>query len=194
MRTTARIMACTGMATLLLGTAVPSAAQDANADVLKALDEAIPGTFIHDPLAMDWATGGKGVKAKVVAADALMTGEAIQVKTKKKQANGWDATLTATVTEPISEGDRIAVLYYVRTATPPKGEEAADLAMFLGRNVEPYDTVVWNEFRPSTEWEMKQVVGTAKADFPADEIKMEYHLGRAAQTVEFGPIFISRLD
>ena len=36
--------------------------------------------------------------------------------------------------------------------------------------------------------------GTAKSNFKADSIKAEFQLGRAAQTVEFGPIYVTNLS
>ena len=161
---------------------------------LAAMEEAIPGTLLHNPLDIQWSPGGNDLKSKVVDAAALPTGKAIQARTKKKQANGWDTQIMASVPEAIAEGDRVRVLYHVRTVTPPKGAEAADVALFVGRKVEPYDSVIFHEFRPGTEWEMRQVEGVAGADFPAGSVKLEYHLGRAKQVVEIGPVYVSRMD
>ena len=36
--------------------------------------------------------------------------------------------------------------------------------------------------------------GIAKSDFKADSIKAEFQLGRAAQTLEIGPIYVTNLS
>ena len=183
-------------AVLALGSALPAAAQDADAEAeaLAMLEEAIPGTLLHNPIDSQWSPGGNDLKSKVVDATGLPTGQAIQTKVKKKQKNGWDTQIALPITEEIKAGDKVRVIYFVRTVTPPKDAEAADMALFLGRKVEPYDSVIFHEFKPGTEWEQKVVEGVANADFPADSVKMEYHLGRAKQTVEIGPVYVSRID
>ena len=194
--TSRKLATLAAAAVLALGSALPAAAQDADAEAeaLAMLEEAIPGTLLHNPIDSQWSPGGNDLKSKVVDATGLPTGQAIQTRIKKKQKNGWDTQIALPITKEIKAGDKVRVIYFVRTVTPPKDAEAADMALFLGRKVEPYDSVIFHEFKPSTEWEQKVVEGVASADFPADSVKMEYHLGRAKQTVEIGPVYVSRID
>lgn len=182
------------LAASLLSLPLAATAQGEDAATLKAIEDAIPGTLIHNPLTMTWSPDGKDMKYRVVPSEGLMTGEAVEIKVKKPQKNPWDVAYRSELPEAISTGDTIQVLYWVRTAAVPKGEGAADVAMFLGRNVDPYDSVIYHEFQPGSDWQIQQATGTASADYPAGEVKLEFHLGKAAQTVEFGPVYVSRLD
>ena len=176
--------------------ALPATAQDAASEdaALKALDDALPGTLLHNPLVMSWEPGGNNLTTKVVDAPDLITGRAMSARLKKKQPKPWDSYFRAEVEGEIKKGDTVQVIYFARTAKAPKGSDAADVSLFLGRNVEPYDYIIAEEFSPSDTWELKSMTGTAKADFPAESVKIEYQLGRAAQTVEFGPAYVSKLD
>ena len=183
-----------GFLTLALAAvaAAPAAAKDNPA--LKALEDALPGTLLHDPLNLKWVPGGNDIKSKVVPAEALMSGQAIRTTVKRKQENGWETQIATAIPQEIKAGDTIEVYYYVRTAKAPEGAEAADVAMFLGRRVDPFDSIIFHEFRPGPEWEMQKVQGTAAADFKKNSVKLEYHLGKAAQEVEIGPVYVSVLD
>ena len=183
-----------GFLTLALAAAVavPAAAKDDA--VLQALEDALPGTLLHNPLNLKWVPGGNDIKSKVVPAEDLSTGQAIRTIVKKKQANGWETQIATAIPKEIKAGDKIEIYYYVRTAEAPEGAEAADVSMFFGRRVEPYDSIIFHEFKPSSEWKMEKVQGTAAADFKKNSVKLEYHLGKAAQEVEIGPVYVSVLD
>ena len=177
-------------------TASNALSQDAASEdaALQALEDALPGTLLHNPLNNAWEPGGRDIKTKLVDAEALMTGRAMSVKIKNRQDKPWDTYMRAEIDGEVKKGDTVQVIYYARTAKPARGMDTGDVSLFLGRNEDPYDYIIAEEFKPSTEWELKSMTGTANADFPAGTVKLEYQLGRAAQTVEFGPVYVSRLD
>ena len=191
---TRTIATLTAAAVLALGSALPAAAQDAEAEALAMLEEAIPGKLLHNPLETRWSPNGNDMKNKIVDASGLPTGQAVQTRIKKRQKNGWDSQIALPVTDEIKTGDKVRVIYFVRTVVPPKDEEAANVAMYLGRNVDPWDSIIFHEFKPGTEWEQKHVEGVAGADFPAGTVTVSYHLGAAKQTVEIGPAYVSRIE
>ena len=173
----------------------PAAAQDATMDdAIAALNEAFPGTLIHNPMMTKFEVAGSDMRAKTVDAPGTMTGKAASVRLKKRKPKPWDAPYRATIDGEVKKGDRIQVYYYARTAKPARGMDTGDVSMFLGRNVEPYDYIIAEEFKPGTEWQLKSLTGTANADFPAGSVKLEYQMGRHAQTVEFGPVYVTKLD
>ena len=186
------------LASLIALSATAALAQDATepdrAAVLQALDEAIPGTFLHDPLSLEWVNQGDDVRTKVVAAPELNTGQALSIRNKTRHTNPWDAAVNIPITEPVASGDRVQVYYWLRTSKPPKGSDTASVNVFLGRNEEPYDNIVATTLQPGSEWELKSVTGTAGADFPAGKLKLEFQIGSAKQTVELGPVYVSRLN
>ena len=186
-------MRSTGMS-LLVGTmmfaSLPANAQDT---ALQALDDALPGELLHNPFDLKWETKGNDIRAKMVDAEALTSGNAISVRIRKKQQRPWDSSLSVEIPEPVSKGEEIQVFFYARTKKPAAGKDTANVSMFVGRNEEPYDYILSEDILPGTEWELMNVTGVADADYPADSLKVEYQLGRAAQTVEFGPVYVSSL-
>lgn len=167
-------------------------AQDMDA-ALQALDDALPGELLHNPLNLEWSPGGNDIKSKMVDADELTSGQAVSIRVKKRQSRPWDSYLRVELQEGLKKGEEIQVYYYVRTAKAAKGMETAKITMYVGRNEEPYDYIISEDMLPGTEWALASVTGIADADYPAGEIKVEYQLGKATQTVEFGPVYVSTL-
>ncbi len=179
---------------LLVGTmmltSLPANAQDA---ALQALDDALPGELLHNPFDLKWETNGNDIGARMVDAEALTSGNAISVRIRKKQQRPWNSSLSTEIPEPVSKGEEIQVFFYARTKKPAAGKDTANVVMFVGRNEEPWDYILSEDILPGTEWELMNITGVANADYPADSLKVEYQLGRAAQTVEFGPVYVSSL-
>ena len=172
-------------------------AQEGDADqaaALQALDDALPGQLIHNPLVIDWELGGNDMKSSVVDAEALMTGNAVRVRVRKAQQNPWDSRLFFNIPDAVEAGDELQVYYWVRTHKAAKGKDSADINLFLGRNIEPYDNIISERIYPGDEWQLANVTGTANRDFRAGTLKLEYQLGRNAQSVEFGPVYVSMLN
>lgn len=167
-------------------------AQDNDA-ALKALDDALPGQLLHNPFDLEWDAKGNDMRTKVVTAEALTSGQAISAKLKKKQTKAWDSNVSVQIQDAVNKGDEIQIYFYARTAKPAAGKDTASIALFLGRNEEPYDYIVLEDIYPSSEWELQNLTGVANADYPAGTIKVEFQLGKAAQTVEFGSVYVSTL-
>ena len=161
---------------------------------VQALDDALPGKLIHNPFEMEWQENGRNLKSKVVDAQALASGKAIQAKQKKRENKPWDAIVRTPISGDVKSGDHIQIYYWIRTEKAPKGAESADVTLFLGRNEEPYDNILSIDIRPGTEWELKSADAIAKSNFPIGELKAEYQLGRATQTVEIGPVYVSKIN
>lgn len=181
---------------LLAGTAffasLPASAQDADA-ALQALDAALPGELLHNPFDLEWEAKGNDIRTKVVDAEALTSGKAISARIKKKQQRAWDSSLGVEIANPVAKGEEIQVFFWARTKKAAAGKDTANVGMFVGRNEEPYDYILSEDILPETEWKLMNVTGVADADYPAGSLKVEYQLGRAAQIVEFGPVYVSTL-
>ena len=171
---------------------LPAYSQDM-AEVLKALDDALPGDLIHNPLDMEWESRGNDLRTKIVDAEALPSGQAISAKLKKKQTRPWDSALFAEIEGEIKKGETVQVHFWARVKKPAAGKDTGNMILFVGRNEEPYDSIISDDVLPGSEWKLLTAKGVANADFKANSIKAEYQLGRASQTIEFGPIYVSNL-
>jgi hypothetical protein len=172
--------------------AIPAQAQDADA-ALQALDDALPGELMHNPFDLEWDARGNDLKTKVVEAAAMSSGQAISARLKKKQPRAWDSSVSMQIPEAVNEGESIQVFFYVRTAKPAAGQDTGNISLFVGRNEAPYDYIISEDIFPTEEWKLMNLTGVAGANYPAGSIKVEYQLGKAAQTIEFGPVYVSNL-
>ena len=173
-------------------TIAPAFAQDM-AQALQALEDALPGTLLHNPLDMEWDKRGNDMKTKVVTAATLPSGKAISVKMKKKQPKAWDSALSVNLSGAVKKGEKVQVHFWARTDKPAAGRDTGSIALFIGRNEEPYDNVLVEDIYPSSEWKLVSASGVATSDFSAGSLKAEYQMGKAKQVVEIGPIYVSSL-
>jgi len=127
-----------------------SHSQDAEmAQALKAIEDALPGTLMHNPLTLDWDTSGPKAKMKVVSADGPPTGKALSAKVSKKAKNPWDVAVRTQIEDGIASGETIKAYFWARTKKAPKNMETADVTLFIGRNEEPYDFVISEDIKPT---------------------------------------------
>jgi len=151
-----------------------------------------PGTYLHNTVAIKWESKGQNVVMKVVDAD-IPSGQAISSRTKKRKSKPWDVALWVKMDGAVKKGDQVQMRFWARTAKPPKGKDKAEFVVFVGRDEEPYDYIISEEFSPDTEWKSYTLTGTANADYNSGKLKAEYQLGKQKQTVEFGGIYVSNL-
>ena len=170
----------------------PSFAQDMK-QALKALDDALPGTLIHNPYEIKWDTRGPNKKIRIVDAPELSTGKALSAKVKRKTDKPWDIVVYTDIEGAVKSGEKIEAHFYARTKTPRSGQDTATITLFIGRNEEPFDNIISEDIKPSKDWKLHTVHGIAKRNYDKGTIKAEYQLGQGTQTVEFGPIYISSL-
>lgn len=179
------------MSTALLLTGQPAASQDMQA-ALKAIDDALPGKLIHNPLAIEWESKGDDKKVKVVKAETP-NGQALSARVKKRKQRPWDVTVGFDLEDAVKSGDQVEVHFWARTEKAAKGNETAEFVVFLGRNEEPYDYIISSDLAPDENWKLHTLKSIAKSDFSAGEVKFEYQIGQHAQTIEFGPVYVSNL-
>ena len=176
----------------IIALSTPTFAQDTE-QALKALEDALPGTLIHNPYELEWVSRGPNKKIKVIDAPEMSTGKALSAKIKKKSNKPWDVTVFTEIAGAVEAGEKIEAHFYARTAKPRAGQDTATTVLFIGRNEEPYDYIISEEIKPSKEWKLHTVRGIAQKGYSENSIKAEYQLGQGSQTIEFGPIYISKL-
>jgi len=150
------------------------------------------GTYLHTPGALKWQSSGNDKTMKIVEA-ATPSGRAINARMKKRKKKAWDVALWVEMDGAVKKGDQVQMEFWARTAKAPKSKELAEFIVFVGRNEEPYNNIIYEDFSPEKEWKMYTLTGTAKADFSAERLKVEYQLGKQAQTVEFGDMHVKNM-
>jgi len=150
------------------------------------------GSLMHNPAAVDWEMRGNNKKITVVDAD-LPSGQAINARIKKRQTTPWDISLWFDLRDEVKKGDKIAISFWARTEKAPKGQELSEIVVYVGRNEEPYDRIISEEFMPGKEWKLYTLEAVSESYMPKGEVKAEFQLGKHKQTIEFGPVFVKNL-
>ncbi|MBC6403644.1 MAG: carbohydrate binding domain-containing protein [Hyphomonadaceae bacterium] len=167
-------------------------AQDSDA-ALKALDDALPGDLLHNPLDLEWEKRGNDLRTKIVDAEGPPSGRAVRVEVKKRQTRPWDSVIYTEIEDGVKKGETVQAYFWVRTDKAAAGRDTADIILFVGRNEEPYDYIISEDITPGEDWKLSSLSGVAGADFPSGELKVEYQLGRSKQTIEIGAVYVSTL-
>ena len=162
-------------------------------EALAALEAQLPGTLMNNPFVIKWKTDGKDKSTKIVSAEGVPGGQAYQVRVKKKQQNPWDVQVALPISGGVEAGETVAISFWARTEKPVKGLETADFDVVVQRNGAPYDGPISKRINPTTEWALYSANGVAEKGIKAGKVQVGFHMGRAAQTVEFGQFYVMNL-
>jgi len=187
MNTLTKLVIGGALATAL--TLTPSVSADPNYEVAPVNQTALPGNLIHNPMAIKWNPEGGNKSVKIVESEGVPGGQAISFRVRRKSNKPWDIRMRAPFEKDISAGEQIEIYFWARASKLPKGRDAGKIGVALGRDKEPYDTVMSQEILPTTEWKMYRISGKAEANFPVSESDMGFNFGFAKQTIELGPFF-----
>ena len=187
MKSLKTIIAGSAIATALIVS--PTGAADPNFEVAPVNQAQLPGDLIHNPLAIKWNPEGGNKRVSIEESDGVPGGQAIQFRVRRKSSKPWDIRLRAPYDNNVSAGEQIEVYFWARAEKLPKGKDTAKISVVVGRDKEPYDTIVNNEIMPTSEWKMYRVSGTAERDFPASESEMGFNFGFEKQTIQLGPFY-----
>lgn len=106
----------------IIALSTPTFAQDTE-QALKALEDALPRTLIHNPYELEWVSRGPNKKIKVIDAPEMSTGKALSAKIKKKSNKPWDVTVFTEIAGAVEAGEKIEAHFYARTAKPRAGQD-----------------------------------------------------------------------
>jgi len=172
----------------------PSAIADPQFEVAPVTQGALPGDLIHNPMAIKWNPEGGNKSVKIVESDGVPGSQAISFRVRKKSSKPWDIRMRAPFDRDITAGDQIEVYFWARASKLPRKKDTGKIGVAIGRDVEPYDTVLNAEILPTEEWKMYRVSGVAERDFPTSESDMGFNFGFEKQTIELGPFYAIRKD
>ncbi|MGC6498693.1 MAG: hypothetical protein ACON4C_00755 [Henriciella sp.] len=169
----------------------PVASADPEFEIAPLDMSAIPGSFLHNPMAvLRWEPAGPNKRVSIVESEGVPGDQAISFMVRRKNiAQPWEPRIRAPFEVDISAGDEIDIYFWARASRLARGAETGRIGAVLGRKVPPYDTVMNEQVRPGPEWKMYKVSAVAERDFPASETDMGFDLGFEKQTIELGPYF-----
>ncbi len=167
----------------------PTVSADPQFEVAPVTQRALPGSLIHNPMAIKWNPEGGNKSVSIVESEGVPGSQAISFRVRKKSKKPWDIRMRAPFDKDILAGQEVEVYFWARASKPPRRSETGKISVAVGRDVEPYDTVVNQEILPTEEWKMYRVAGVAERDFPTSESDMGFNFGFEKQTIELGPFY-----
>lgn len=146
--------------------------------------------IINDPAAPQV----NGASGRLRDDPGVQGGKALRVTVRSKGANPWDAAVESAITQPVKAGDELLLAFWARLEKVEGGATTTTLP-FSGIQLAsaPYTTLLSAPAEVGPEWKLHEIRGRADADHAAGTLKVAIHLATAAQTVEFGPIFVVNL-
>lgn len=179
-------------ATALLMT--PSVSADP-AFVTEPVNQAsLPGQLLHNPMAIKWNPEGPNKSVSITESEGVPGGQAISFRVRRKSNKPWDIRMRAPFERDVTAGQQVDIFFWARASKLPRKAETGKITVALGRNEEPYDTVVNADILPTSDWQMYRVSGVAERDFPVSESDMGFNFGFDKQTIELGPFFAVAQD
>lgn len=167
----------------------PNVAADPQFEVAPVSQAELPGSLIHNPMAIKWDPEGNNKSVSIVESDGVPGGQAIEFKVKKKSRKSWDIRMRAPFASDIEAGETIEIYFWARASKPERRKDTGHINVAIGRNVEPYDTIIAQDILPTEQWKMYKVSGVAGRNFPANKSDMGFNFGFTKQTIELGPFY-----
>jgi len=144
-----------------------------------------------DLIMVPWVSslGTNGVESADLIEDLDVPGHmALRVTATKKQ-NNWDANVISPIGPAVEEGDLLVVVYYAKVV---EGDPQLPYNV-VQMNDAPYTSVIQSSDRLSEEWDVYIIQGKAGKAYGQNKLNLQFHLGNAAHTIDFGPVFLLNL-
>ncbi len=168
----------------------PAAHSDPNYEVAPVTHTSVPGDLLHNPLAIKWNPEGGNKRVSIVESEGVPGGQAIQFQVRRRNIKEpWNVRMRAPYEKDVTKGDQVDIYFWARAEKIPRGKDSGRIGVVLGRNVEPYDTVINQEILPGEAWKMYKVSGLAESDFKVSESDMGFNFAFEKQTIQLGPFF-----
>ncbi|MEM9179818.1 MAG: carbohydrate binding domain-containing protein [Pseudomonadota bacterium] len=167
----------------------PIAVADPAFEVAPVDQRSLPGSLLHNPMAIKWQPEGGNKSVSIVESEGVPGSQAISFRVRKKSKKPWDINMRAPFERDVAAGQTVEIFFWARASKLPRKKDTGKISVALGRTVEPYDTAVVQEIMPTSDWKMYRISGVAERDFPISESDMGFNFGFEKQTIELGPFF-----
>ncbi len=149
---------------------------------------------LNDQVSVRWDTEGSGLRRRIVESPTAPGGAALEVSMRRRLNEVWRSRVTVPIVNDIQAGDTVELRVWIRAESPINGLETGNIDLQIVRTSEPYDNIFSENVRPTEEGRYYTVRGVAEADFAADDVVFGANMGYGRQTIQFGPIFINRVE
>lgn len=183
------VLAVTCMAGAALASMAGGRQDSDEAAYLKALDDALPGTLMNNPLDPGWKVYGDNATSKVVAEPEITGGYAFQVQVKRAGAQPWDVSVVGSVRDGVAAGDTVLVAFWGRATAAAGGNVQARLQQV----VSPYAGIADRAVVLTDDWQLHYLSGVATDAYAPGGLAVSFNVASAKQTVQFGQYYVMNM-
>ena len=178
--------------TAILGLAHAFAQEMTEEEYLAALEEALPGTLMNNPLDPAWQTFGENSSTRVVNAD-IPGGKAYRVRVKRAARNPYDIAVQGNVRDGVTAGEVLLVAFWARSERPDEATGMGHVQFRLQQSAAPYTGLVEGNVQLSDRWQIHYLSGEAARAFDAGELNVSFNVGDHKQTVDLGQYYVMNM-
>lgn len=129
----------------------------------------------------------EAARAQYVAVEGQPFSYALRVETRTRPTNPWSIQLNVRTTVPVDAGDRLLASFWLRRVA--SSAQAAHTTFVFEKAGPDYEKSALRTFSlTDTNWHQFHVAFEARDAYAAGEAQVNFQLGYAPQTVEFGEV------
>ena len=165
------------------GSAVASAQPAASATVRH-----ISGQLINAPQTATWNVFGTDQRTELLPHDGPKQYPTWRVKVGSKGANAWDVGAVSALTGPVSAGDAVMAVVYLRAPELKDGEKTSVSYFGVNEASAPYDMIARGTAEVTNQWTRFYAVGKSAKSYAAAGLNVGVHLASDKHVIDLGPV------
>jgi hypothetical protein len=119
-------------------------------------------------------------------------GKALRMVMPDASANPWNAGVNSIIKAPLVKGDKIEATVMLRLAPGSSGTKGTVKVLFQLTGA-PYTEFATSQARVTASWTPFRLKAKAPLDLAANTARIALQLGYGQQTIDVGPILISKI-
>jgi len=148
----------------------------------------ISGQLINAPQTATWNVFGTDQHTDLLPHDGPKQYPTWRVKVGGKGANAWDVGAVSALTGPVSAGDAVMAVVYLRAPELKDGEKTTVSYFGVNESSAPYDMIARGTAEVTNQWARFYAVGKSAKSYAAAGLNVGVHLASDKHVIDLGPV------
>ncbi len=148
----------------------------------------ISGQLINAPQTATWNVFGTDQHTDLLPHDGPKQYPTWRVKVASKGANAWDVGAVSALTGPVSAGDAVMAVVYLRAPELKDGEKTSVSYFGVNESGAPYDMIARGTAEVTNQWARFYAVGKSAKSYAAAGLNVGIHLASDKHVIDLGPV------
>ena len=170
------------------GAAGPDASASSAQPAASATVRHISGQLINAPQTATWNVFGTDQRTELLPHDGPKQYPTWRVKVGNKGANAWDVGAVSALTGPVSAGDAVMAVVYLRAPELKDGEKTSVSYFGVNESGAPYDMIARGTAEVTNQWTRFYAVGKSAKSYAAAGLNVGIHLASDKHVIDLGPV------